>query len=116
MACYQRRLPHWPPEGKRLFVTWRLAGTIPPERYVFPQGLTSGRAFVWMDRFLDPARSGPCWLRQERIAQLMDDAIHYSESPLVHYQLHAYVLMPNGLPDGIAPHPPLAIVAAAWSA
>jgi REP-associated tyrosine transposase len=95
VGFYQRRLPHWQPEGKRLFVTWRLHGTIPPHRYVFPQGLTSGRAFVWMDRYLDEARHGPCWLRQEKIAQLVADAIYCGGRTLGHYELHAYAVMPN---------------------
>ena len=30
MLFYRRRLPHWVPEHSTLFVTWRLAGSIPP--------------------------------------------------------------------------------------
>ena len=36
MTLYHRRLPHWQPQGKTLFVTWRLHGTIPPHHYVLP--------------------------------------------------------------------------------
>ena len=48
-----------------------------------------------MDRYLDQARYGPCWLRQENIARLVADAIHYGERELAHYQLYAWVIMPN---------------------
>jgi REP element-mobilizing transposase RayT len=95
MSLYHRRLPHWQPDGKSLFVTWRLHGSIPPHRYVFPQDLTGGQAFVWMDRYLDQARYGPCWLRQEKVAQLVSDAIRYGARELLHYQLDADAIMPN---------------------
>ena len=94
MTLYQRRLPHWQPEEETV-VTWRLHGSIPPHRYVLPQGLTGGRAFVWMDRNLDEARYGPCWLGQKKVAQLVAEAIHYGERELAHYQLHAHVIMRN---------------------
>jgi REP element-mobilizing transposase RayT len=95
MPFHQRRLPHWRPDGEILFITWRLHGSLPPHRYVPPQGLTSGQAFVWMDRVLDEARCGPTWLRQEDIARLVVDSIHYGAQALEHYQLHAYVVMAN---------------------
>lgn len=48
---YHCRLPHWAPAGKDLFLTWRLHGSLPPYRYVPPTGLSSGQAFVCIDRF-----------------------------------------------------------------
>lgn len=92
---YQRRVPHWHPQGKDIFITWRLEGTLPKNRYVPPDGLTSGRAFVWIDRFLDQARYGPSWLRRLEIAQSVVNALLHGESDLRHYVLHAYVVMPN---------------------
>ena len=29
MSYYERRLPHWHPEDAWLFITWRLAGSLP---------------------------------------------------------------------------------------
>ena len=48
-----------------------------------------------MDRYLDEGRYGPCWLRREKVAQLVAGAIHYGERELAHYRLDAYVIMPN---------------------
>jgi len=48
-----------------------------------------------MDRFLDQAREGPTWLKQEPIARLVVDALWYAAQRLGHYDLHAYVVMAN---------------------
>src|SRR6266851_4602302 len=29
MTFYRRNLPHWHPEGKSIFITWRLYGSLP---------------------------------------------------------------------------------------
>jgi len=57
MPSYQRRLPHHHPAGQPLFLTWRLQGSLAPHRS-FPSGsLSSGKAFLAMDRLLDQART-----------------------------------------------------------
>ena len=48
-----------------------------------------------MDRLLDHARTGPLYLRQPRIAQLVLDALQYGQDSLGHYTLHTFVVMPN---------------------
>lgn len=48
-----------------------------------------------MDRLLDEARTGPLYLRMPRIATLLVDAIHHRAGPMGHFDLHAYVVMPN---------------------
>ena len=48
-----------------------------------------------MDRLLDHARTGPLYLRQPGIAQLVMDALRYGQDSLGHYTLHAFVIMPN---------------------
>jgi REP element-mobilizing transposase RayT len=92
---YERHLPHWHPEGKDLFFTWRLEGSLPRNRYVPPEGLTSGQAFVWIDRLLDRALTGPTWLTQPEVAKIVADSLHYGQDTLNHYTLHAYVIMAN---------------------
>jgi putative DNA methylase len=48
-----------------------------------------------MDRLLDEARSGKVYLRQPAIADMVVEAIHYNADVLGHYELHAFVVMPN---------------------
>lgn len=92
---YQRDLPHWQPEGAALFLTWRLAGSLPREYFLREKTLTAGQEFVVMDRLLDRAEIGPMWLQSERVAQCVVDALRYGESGLDLYHLRAWVLMSN---------------------
>ena len=48
-----------------------------------------------MDRLLDQTRSGPFYLRQPELAEMVVNAIQYSATALGHCTLHAYVVMPN---------------------
>ena len=48
-----------------------------------------------MDRFLDTTRAGPFWLRMEPIAALVVDAIFFGQDELGHYEVGAFVVMPN---------------------
>ena len=77
MDQLRRRLPHVWAEGKRLFVTWHLYGSLPHALYPPPNKQNAGQAFVWMDRYLDSAHVGPLYLKQQPIAQLVVDSIHY---------------------------------------
>ncbi len=95
MSLSWRRLPHWRPDGQPLFLTWRLHGTLPPNRYIGPDGLTSGQAFVWIDRYLDRVGYGPAWLRRDEITQIVVDALYFGQQRLGYYQLHAWVVMAN---------------------
>jgi REP element-mobilizing transposase RayT len=78
-----------------VFLTWHLKGSLPHNRYPPPGKLTSGQAFAWMDRFLGQAHGGPQWLRNPTLAGIVVDAIHFGEQTLGHYELGAYVVMPN---------------------
>jgi putative transposase len=95
MRHYERRLPHWDVVGSPLFVTFRLHGSLPVNRVFPPQRLTSGKAFVAMDRLLDAARSGPRFLQRPEIAAIIVAALRDGDSRLGHYQLHSFVVMPN---------------------
>jgi REP element-mobilizing transposase RayT len=94
MRTYRRRLPHIDAPGTPVFLTWRLWGSLPPERAFEREHLTSGEAFVAWDHVLDTARTGPFYPRQVEIAtlvqkQLRDVAVGGLRT------LDAYVIMPN---------------------
>lgn len=107
MTFYQRRLPHWHPEGTPLFVTWRLAGSLPPHRFFAAGEVTCGRAFAAMDRLLDQARWGPRHLNRPDIAALVVATLRFGETPLGHYTLHAFAVMPNHVHVLLTPLVPL---------
>ena len=48
----------------------------------------------WMDRYLDTTRTGPMHLRDARIAEIVRDSLERGLE-LGHYDLRAYVIMPN---------------------
>ena len=90
----RRRLPHWYPADRWLFVTWHLHGSLPHAQYPPPHKASAGQAFVWMDRFLDMARSGPLFLRQEAIARVVVESL-FRGVVLGHYRLGSFVVMAN---------------------
>jgi putative DNA methylase len=66
-----------------------LHDSLPAQRAFPARNLTSGAAFVAMDRLLDEARCGPTFLRHVVLA-----SIDYGTT-LGHYQMHSWVIMPN---------------------
>src|ERR1035438_4453857 len=86
--------PHQHPDGKWLFLTWHLHGSLPHARYPPRDKLSSGAAFVWMDRYLDTTLLGPKYLAQESIAGIVVAALRRGEQ-LNQYDLGAYVIMSN---------------------
>jgi REP element-mobilizing transposase RayT len=95
MRSYERRLPHWDVVEQPMFVTFRLHDSLPAGRVFPPARLNGGRAFVAMDRLLDQARTGPFFLRQPEIANLVVSALHDGQERFRRYQLHSYAVMPN---------------------
>jgi putative transposase len=97
VAYYERHLPHWQPEGTALFVTWRLHGSLPNIEVhgSLPPKNTPKKTFETADRELDLAVAGPLWLKDERVAQCVVDALRYGERELGLYELQAWVLMAN---------------------
>jgi putative DNA methylase len=59
--------------------------------------MTSGRAFVVMDRLLDQPTGGPLFLRRPEIARVVVQALQDGQLRFQRYQLHAFVVMPNHL-------------------
>jgi hypothetical protein len=96
----QRRLPHIYPSDCWLFLTWHLHGSLPsshfpPARKVSDGGAgADGEAFAWIDRYLDGARVGPTFLRQEPIATLVIESLFRGEV-LGHYRLGPFLIMAN---------------------
>jgi hypothetical protein len=60
-----------------------------------------------MDQFLDAARTGPFWLQMAPIAALVVDGIAFGQDPLKHYELGAFVVMPNHMHLLVTPRIPI---------
>lgn len=107
---YDRNLPHRLPPGEAIFLTFRLAGTLPqvvldqlqaelelaqtqqqptPDQRYNEQKRYFGR----FDKLLAQADYGPTWLAQPAIAALVARSLHYFDGK--NYDLLCYCLMPN---------------------
>ncbi len=75
-------------------MTFRLFDSLPPGRIFPAASLTSGEAFVQVDRLLDEAQCGPMFLRQPAIAEQVLQSIQFGVE-IEHYELHAWAIMPN---------------------
>ncbi len=96
MIHSRRRLPHWVPDDVPVFVTFRLAGSLPNRVCACAvKQATGGARFVAADSELDRAALGPVWLRDTRVADMMIDALQHGASVKRWYLLHAFVIMPN---------------------
>lgn len=113
---YRRHLPHWQPAGATLFVTFRLAGSLPRSRIAELQAdgdrqerrlarisnpqkrqqeayLEERRSFERWDRALDVISDSPRWLSRPQIAKVAVEALHYRDGRV--YDLVAFCVMPN---------------------
>jgi putative transposase len=98
MTYYERNLPHWHPGGKALFITWRLRGSLPAglaAKISSLNAVRNGKQFRIVDAELDRGGSGPLWLKNERVAECVVNAIRYGETVLGFYDLYAFVVMAN---------------------
>ena len=59
---------------------------------------------------MDCAESGPQWLRDPRIAQLMVETIHIGERERHFYEMGAYVVMANHVHLLIRPFQPVPLI------
>jgi putative transposase len=94
MCYWERRLPHWIPEKTAIFVTWRLAGTLPVGQAILSPA-SNKQSWMDADAQLDRNVTGPRWLAQPALARIVTEALHYGEAVRKWYQLHAWVVMPN---------------------
>lgn len=129
----ERNLPHYHPPGATLFVTFRLAETVPrselrlyygqkqwlaeetkrilrlklesdaPEIVEHEQRLREFRRqwFVKFEDILHKEATGPTWLKDEQIAEIVAEALHHRDG-LVH-RLDAYCIMSNHVHAVFAP-------------
>ncbi|KUG08018.1 REP-associated tyrosine transposase [Solirubrum puertoriconensis] len=110
-AHYERNLPHRLPPGESIFITFRLAGTLPrtvveslraqlqrveqveKRSDAEESSVRRKRYFKHFDQMLDQAPTGPLWLQRPDIAETVRTAIHHFDSRS--YDLICYCLMPN---------------------
>ncbi len=92
---YERHLPHWQPPGKMLFITWRLAGSLPATFWRECTEKSAGKRFVAFDRTLDSGRIGPMWMKNATVAKLVCDALLHAERQRGLYRMLAFVVMSN---------------------
>jgi REP element-mobilizing transposase RayT len=113
---YTRNLPHIQPPGATLFLTYRLAGSLPQhiiqqlleERQAMEKQLANipdpaqrdqqryqehKRLFGKWDSYLDQARSGPMWLQEPAVAQIVVNSLHHQDRE--HYDLDTFTVMSN---------------------
>src|SRR5690349_9118473 len=108
---YRRKLPHIQPPNATLFVTFRLAGSIPKsvldqwkqeKRWLESEGRRveiiaeqspfetdqqqrarllefHGRWFVKFEEILHNEETGPVWMKDPRIADLIQASLHYRD-------------------------------------
>jgi putative transposase len=113
---YRRHLPHIQPPNASYFVTFRLAGSLPKEVIIRLKNkqqelerelekiednterekkLRSARTkhFKVFDEYLDKVHTGPFWLKNENVASVVSQALHFFNGKK--YDLIAYTIMPN---------------------
>ena len=113
---YSKALPHIQPPGAILFVTYRLAGSIPQAvvRQLLQERATREREIMRLtdsekqraqlqvmhkqlfgqwDTVLDKGKNGPMWLREQAVAQIVADSLHYLDGE--RYTLDCYTIMSN---------------------
>ena len=113
-SSYRRNLPHLQPADATLFVTFRLAGSLPksvveqrqnernwlqhlqqtnPDHFARVKSEFERAWFAKFEAVLDGASSGPTWLKDERIANQLADSFHYRDGKV--FRLDAFTIMPN---------------------
>jgi len=122
---YRRKLPHIQPHNATLFVTFRLAGSVPKsvvdqwrqeKRWLDAELDRTGRIvdatraeidqqqkarvldfhrrwFVKFEEILDKEKTGPVWMKDPRIADLVQESLHYRDGKV--FRLDAYSIMSN---------------------
>lgn len=113
---YKRNLPHYQPIGYTFFVTYRLNGSLPvkvierlreerekelkriagydnPKIRIEKYKNYQSKYFGKFDKLLDNAGYGPTWLKEDKVAKIVKDAMHYYDKKA--YDLICYTIMSN---------------------
>ncbi len=113
---YERNLPHYQPEGATLFITFRLAGSLPKEVMdqlfdeldrqkdllkLHPEAHNNSetlrklkkKMFGRWDSEMDKNMTGPRWLKDSEIAQIVANCLFALDGN--QYTLDAFCIMPN---------------------
>jgi len=105
---YRRKLPHIHTPGSTLFVTFRLADAIPKvvlDQWLAEKAIRTNnldhelktefhrRWFARFEEILHKAETGPTWLADSRIAQIVSDSLAYRDGRV--YDLLSYCIMSN---------------------
>ncbi len=111
MRVTQNNLPHWDQGDTWIFLTWRLADSLPQpllvewkfERAEFdkkhPKPWDDDAASLHRETFTDRQEEwldkgfGSCALKDLRVRQIVSDAFHFFDED--RYELGSYVVMPN---------------------
>jgi len=123
-SSYHRNLPHIQPPGATLFVTFRLAGSLPqcviaqwqkeqrwlrhlaktnPSHHERVEAEFERKWFAKFEEILDGASIGPVWLSDERIADIVVGSLRHRDGEV--YRLDAFSIMTNHVHAVIKPHP-----------
>jgi REP element-mobilizing transposase RayT len=86
---YRRNLPHWIPPDATIFLTFRLAGSLPATQTTKGDGLCHELCHKPQEQ-----TKGPFWLLDDRVAAMVSEAVIYGEEA-GYYELFAWVVMPN---------------------
>jgi putative transposase len=121
-SSYHRNLPHIQPPGATLFVTFRLAGSLPqsiieqwqkkrrwlrhlaktnPSHHERVKADFERAWFAKFEEILDGACIGPVWLSDERVEAIVVDSLHYRDGKV--YRLDAFSIMANHVHAVIKP-------------
>ncbi|MBI1782029.1 MAG: transposase [Sphingobacteriales bacterium] len=114
---YRKKLPHYQPPEALFFITYRLAGSIPVEVIrklqddyqrleleLFASSAEGDKLqtaiadiregyFIETDNFLDRNLNEPYWLKEEPVAKIVADSLHFLERNKI--KLYCYCIMPN---------------------
>jgi len=110
MTNYHRRnLPHIQPDSGTYSITFLLDGALPRQKVELLKELRKKlmesavslkdkyqihrKFFDKYESILDNPKSGPVWLKERKIAEIVMESIHYRDG--IFYNLYAYCIMSN---------------------